>query len=341
MAFQFQRIIFELARSDPRWTSPSKFDYEGAPQTYYILKCSMMHFDDGDHVNGGRMLRKAFVTLEQELSDWSLTVVQDVCLNILGITLRYDYAEIGTRMLRHCGHLFGLKHHNRLYCIFFESLAHAFAFCQDMAHSDYHLRKLTGLYANELDHVRSCSDRGSIQANRRYRLIEWNSEDKEAAKEIISRSECLLTEAVSELEDLDDKRLRIQNEALRMQSYFHDYQDDYIDKIRRPENELKKHYASKQKVIPFESWEQSHQFAFLRLWERELDYYKDMKDLDRAAEAASRVLKLEKNQTERWIMVSLQFEFWLRKMGQKRKGARIKEERLRSGYYSRLEESFP
>ncbi|KXH60879.1 transposase [Colletotrichum nymphaeae SA-01] len=329
-ALLLQRGIFNLALNDTRLTSHSKFDYQGAPQTNHIIKCSLMHFNDGDIEIAGRMLRKAFVNLEHELSEGSLTVVQDVCLNIFGITLSYNREQIGYMMLRHCSHLFGLKHVNRLYCIFFECLTHVF--CQGKEHSEYYLSQLSMLYANELDNVRSCNDRSSIHANRRYRLITRNSKNNATAEDFLemkSRSERLLARAASELGNIDDKTLRILNEALRMQNYVHEYDTNYIYRINQARSELEEHYASEQGNTSFESWEQPHQSAYLRLLEREVDYHKDHQDLVEAEKVAKLIFQLEKHQTERWIIFSLQFESWLRHMKQEGLCERIKEERLR------------
>lgn len=100
-------------------------------------------------------------------------------------------------------------------------------------------------------------------------------------------------------------------------------------------------YASEQGNASFESWEQPHQSAYLRLLEREVDYHKDHQDLVEAEKVAKLIFQLEKHQTERWIIFSLQFESWLRHIKQEEMCERIKEERLRSGYYRRLRVEFP
>lgn len=340
-ALRSQLEIFDFAKNHLQWSSASQFDFQGATQTYQTLKCSIMHFNDNDLIHGGRILRKAFLTLAKELAEASPNVIQDICLNIVGALVRWNFPEIATLMLQHCSELFRTNNERHLYYVFFECLSRVL--CKDKAHLDHYLWQLTRLYADELENNRSSNDRSSIQAKRRHHLIVRDSKTAattEDACKMINSSESLLTCAISELGSLHDKTLRIENEALRMQHYVGRYQDDYITRIDHSIDRITEYYASGQRNEPFEGWDMSHQSAYLRYLERKFDYYKHFEDQERAIEVAGYILEKDGYQTERWIVFSLQVKSWLKKIGHMGWYLHYRQKRLMSSYYHELKERF-
>ena len=338
-ALHFQLEIFELARCDPRWVSVSRFEFPGAAETNHTLKCAMKHLQANDIINGGRILRKAFQTLDEEIVEGDLNVIQDICLNVFRATVDCDFPKIGTLMLQHCSNLFGKNHKQQLYCVFFKALSRVP--CNDKAQMDHYLSQLTRLYAVELEQIRPSSNRSYIQARRRRCSIGRDFKTTATTEEVeilMHSCEQLLTSAISELGIEHDKTLRIENETLRMQFYIGRYQPDYIARVDRSIDRIIGWYTFERGPVPFEGWEKSHQTAYLRLLERKLDYYKYTEDSDNAIKMAQCIFEKEGYQTERWIVLSLDFESWLRKIGYHGWSSSYQQKRLRSSYYRQLEE---
>lgn len=59
-----------------------------------------------EYVSGGRLLRKAFKILSDEITEASLDFVQDICLNVVGALVRQNELKLGIQMLEHCAGLF-------------------------------------------------------------------------------------------------------------------------------------------------------------------------------------------------------------------------------------------
>jgi hypothetical protein len=337
----FQFALFQLAKRDPSWTSVSKFDFPGATQTYHTLKCAIWHFKAHDMTNGGRFVRKAFVTLEEEVSKGDLNVVQDICLNLLGMLNRNNQHAIGIAMLRHCSDWVQIRPPQQLHYNIFLALSEIMG--QGGAQSDYYLRQLTGIYAVELNRVGASPDRRATQAQRRHQLIVRDSRTTATAEEInatISSSEHLLKLATSELGSTHDRTLRIENDTLRLQSYIGTFQDSYIRRVDDAMSKLAQLYPPGHGRDTFELWLDSHQSAFLRFLERKYDYYKHVKENNEAINIAQSILRRCGYRTERWICFSLQFEHWLKGLGQISTYECCRQERLNSMYYRQLEEEF-
>ncbi|KAF5723247.1 transposase [Fusarium mundagurra] len=339
-----EREIFASAIIDPRWTDSSRFEFQGATQTYHAIKCSILHFQVREPQNGGRILRIAFDTLAKELNKANPAVIQDVALNIFGYTLRERFPDIGLQMLRYCSALFKIQHESQLYCTFFQALGRIFCFSPEQ--SSYYLSHLTGLYADELGETRSYLNRSSLQAKRRHLYMVRDSNKahtQQDAEEMMNCSEHLLLEAIRDLGAFNKQTLRIEIETLRMQAYLNNYQDDHIWRVEQSRYRITQLYVLGQlESGPYRS-------ALLRYLEREFDYYKHHNKLHEAIRTAERILGEEGYRTDRWIVFCLQFEIWLTGLQSENQHAMIKpdewlshyrQKRLESGYYKDLQNKY-
>lgn len=153
----FEQYISGSAESDPMWASVSEFDYPGAPKTFNLVGRAIPHIKLGEEWSSGRLQRKAFSALADEIRQANPDFIQGICLNVVGVLARY------------CARLFAINPARlQQYHIFLE-LSRMIG--QSNPKPTYYFRQLSEHCAIRLLQPTASPARSNLQAQRRFYQI--------------------------------------------------------------------------------------------------------------------------------------------------------------------------
>ena len=291
-------------------------------------------------------MNATFATLENDLRidqnhpRRSLTVVQDVALNIFGALIREGLYGLGIMLLDFCAELLWYKSNLRNVSAFFYFLSRVLRDSgPDRSRLDFHMQTLVEQYTRGIESLNCPPGRQELQAQRRKHGFLRDSRAVGmtlAARDVVDNHKKLFIHAKRKLGPTHEDTLRIENDFLRMQHHTGVFQHDYLQRVQAAMRELDRANTQEEQILPRAQWDPTHRAAYQRYLERKCDYYKYHGQQDDAIAIATGILEVEGYRTERWIQFFLDFELWLGAQGMFHVLQDFQNRRLESGYYQDL-----
>ena len=262
-ALYYQSALIQWFARDLPVTS--RFDFPGASETFYTFRSAIWHHKLNETAQGVLLMNEAMKKLELEVCRGDLNVIQDVCLNIVGMLDRYG---------KHGEACFVLEHYSNMSLVRYDVsaaktptllLQHNFAsalhgIIKRNGDQSLYFRHLAGIYAHELERTQNQPSRTTLQAQRRHRIIVRDSRRRSTDDEtdaILRDSKDLLQSAIHQLGPTEDRTLRIENDTLRLQSYIGSFNDDYLNRVDEALSKLSERYPPERRQ-DCGSWSETH-----------------------------------------------------------------------------------
>ncbi|KAK3372697.1 hypothetical protein B0H63DRAFT_564071 [Podospora didyma] len=108
----YRNFILGFSESDPRWRSATSFTKMGTYNTTMIshLVASLYLFKNQQIQQGGRLLRAAFLELDDLISDGHVAAIWDCCVSVPQLTLNHGRRDILLTFLRYLAALTAAKY---------------------------------------------------------------------------------------------------------------------------------------------------------------------------------------------------------------------------------------
>ncbi|KAK3337642.1 Clr5 domain-containing protein [Cercophora scortea] len=234
-------FILGWAEQDPRWQTPTAFTKMGGYNATMISHfiAALKHLQSGEVAEGGRLLRGAFLELEDVVADGHLAAIWDCCVSIPQLALNHARSDILLTFLRYLAGLSAARMPShpltlisRSTLAFVEHAHRGRAASTVAAHIEAYTAAAWRLWTDTMSRLLGPDNISTIHTTRTYLLIQPHP-DAILARRVIADYNRLVCHATSALGAESTTTLTLEYEALLTQLRFALPAPDWEPRITR------------------------------------------------------------------------------------------------------------
>ncbi|KAK3695719.1 Clr5 domain-containing protein [Podospora appendiculata] len=223
-------FILGWAEQDPRWKTPTAFSKMGGYNATMISHfiAALKHLQRGEVADGGRLLRCAFLELEDVVADGHLAAIWDCCVSIPQLALNHARGDILLTFLRYLAGLAAARMPSHpLTLIARSTLAFVEHYIRRGAGTDAATCSVSAytaaawrLWTDTMNRLLGPDNISTIHTTRTYLLIQPHPPDAALTRRVIADYNRLITQATSTLGPATTTTLSLKYDALLTQLRF-------------------------------------------------------------------------------------------------------------------------